>query len=166
MSSSIITRPYFRVKLRVEDKFISDQIKVCISYRKISNEIEGTRSCIFNGMRAEVRAQSKDSGAGGWPLGGCGRRSTFWLSHSARSPDPDSGVVMVNFGGKGGDREGGDTVRFTSVALPFPLSNRGSGSSDFLTISQLQHRRLGEVEPVACHRTSLRRRFFRSPVSA
>ena len=58
-------------------------------------------------------------------------RNTFWLSPSAPFPDSGSEMVTVNCGGNGGDKEGGDTVRSTSVALPFPRSNRGFGLGDF-----------------------------------
>jgi hypothetical protein len=54
-------------------------------------------------------------------------RSTFWFSVSFSG----SSVVTDNLGGKGGDKEGGDAVKSASVALPFPLSKRGSGLGDF-----------------------------------
>ena len=40
-------------------------------------------------------------------------------------------MVTDSFGGREGDKGGGDAVRSASVALPFPLSRRSSGLGDF-----------------------------------
>src|SRR5882757_1841960 len=76
-----------------------------------------------------VLARDKNAEICGYVNGSPARR-TFWLSASASFSDPGSDMVTVNLEGRGGDKGGGDTAKSTSVALPFPLSLRCSGSGD------------------------------------